>query len=546
MNFSVRTRLFLLTGLACAGLVLVGLLGSLQLRAFENAVQRNLAAVGDGMSTLVAVAQADTAFKTQVQEWKNILIRGNERAQFERYFQGFENEEREVRGHLSRVEPYLRARGQSALLTGLLQAHETLGARYRSALQSFNPADPDAGKRVDVAVRGMDREFSEGLAELVASIQQAELARMEQQAETAQHEYLSARNAILSTLAVVTVLLALLALLIVRSIDRALSAFSATMSRVCRDWDLRLRADTRGNNEISALASGLNAMLEQFQQLVREINEHAGQVQGTSSEVSTAVARINQHVGTLNDSTSTSAASVEQLTVSINHVRDNAEQTLRISEESAAAAREGGQVVRRTADGMQQTADAVRAAAEAVRHLGTQSDAIGGIVKVIHDVAEQTNLLALNAAIEAARAGESGRGFAVVADEVRQLAERSAQAAREITENIATMQQSALHAVSDMDGVVTQVGADSEQAQAAGEAIIRIQNGSQQVVTVAQEMTHALREQAQASNTLAAQIESIARSSDENASALNQTSSAVQTLEDMARRMHHAVARFSA
>lgn len=161
-------------------------------------------------------------------------------------------------------------------------------------------------------------------------------------------------------------------------------------------------------------------------------------------------------------------------------------------------------------------------------------------------MAEQTNLLALNAAIEVARAGAQGRGFAVVADAVRKLSERSAQSAREITENIGTMQQSAVVAIQDMDRVGDKVNDDSSLARAAGETIKRIEKGPLQVVSVTQEIAHALREQAQASDTLACQVEIIARSCDESAAALAETSTVVNTLEEMARTLHQTGARFSA
>ena len=247
----------------------------------------------------------------------------------------------------------------------------------------------------------------------------------------------------------------------------------------------------------------------------------------------------------LNDSTSTVAASIEQLTVSINHVRDNAEQTLGITRESAQLASTGGEVVSRTVGRMIDTAGRVRAAAQNVDELGTHTAAISDIVRVIREVAEQTNLLALNAAIEAARAGDQGRGFAVVADEVRKLAERTAQATHEIGEKISTVQQHASLAVNEMSKMVEQVNADADVAREDGEVIVRIEERARRVVDVAGEITSALREQAAASDTIARQLETIARSSDESTAALGQTTHSVRNLESMAASMNDAAAQFS-
>lgn len=545
MSLSVRARLILLGSLACAILAAVGLAGVAQLGSFSDATGKSLLETRQGIDALVAVGRADAAFKTQVQEWKNILIRGNDAAQYTRYLKGFEESETAVRAHLALVGKALDTAETRLKLDELGKAHDELGRRYREALNTFDASDPETGKQVDRAVRGMDRAFSEGLAQLVLAIQETQTRNIATQIERAEHTYLSVRNTTLAAIAIGLLIIASLSVLIIRRINHALAGFSETMTRVCRDWDLRLRADTRGNDEITAISAGLNQMLTQFQALVQQINAHADGVQGSASMVSSSVGQITQSVNLLNDATSSAAASIEELTVSINHVRDNASHTLEISRNSATQSEEGGRVIGTTADRMIDTAETVKTAALTVQQLGNQSRDISSIVQVIREVADQTNLLALNAAIEAARAGEQGRGFAVVADEVRKLAERSAIAAREIATKIEEIQHSAGVAVDGMQQIVDQVSEDAELARQAGEAIARIQAGARSVVNYAGDISEALQEQAMASDTLAEQVESIARSSDENTAALQQTSTTVIDLEHMATEMRKAVSRFA-
>lgn len=542
---TVKARLILLSLLGSAGVLIIGLYALVELSRFNQSMADSFERIQRGVSALVSVGRAQTDFKTQVQEWKNILIRGNDKTNFDRYLQGFESEEAAVQLELGRVQPYVRETLPEFDVASLVAEHQRMGQRYREALQRFDHNDPETGKAVDEAVRGMDRAFDEGLSKLVVGIQKHEIATLEETLIASRDTYSTVRLRLLVAIVALIAAMGAMATLVVQRIIRSLSALSDTMNRAAQQRDLRLRAAADGRDEITATGRSFNSMLEAFQKLIGKLREQAGSVAGNAADVSTTVSQIDESVNVLNDSTSTVAASIEQLTVSINHVRDNAEQTLSISRESAQLASSGGEAVSRTVGRMTDTAGRVHAAAQNVEELGTHTTSISDIVLVIREVADQTNLLALNAAIEAARAGEQGRGFAVVADEVRKLAERTSQATREIGDKISTVQARASQAVTEMSRMVEQVNTDADVAREAGDVMVRIQEHAHRVVEFADEINSALREQAIASDTIARQLETIARSSDETTAALGQTMHSVRNLESMAANMNDSAADFS-
>ena len=174
--------------------------------------------------------------------------------------------------------------------------------------------------------------------------------------------------------------------------------------------------------DFNVLRNNVNLVVGAFREAMEQINESANQF----AEGSRVIAESSQSLASGSQEQSSSVqqvtASIEELSRSVEGVKDNAHEADRVSKETTQLAEQGGQAVRKSAEAMEQ--------------IKTSSDQIAEIIQVISEIAGQTNLLALNAAIEAARAGEHGMGFAVVADEVRKLAERSNQAAGEITKLI--------------------------------------------------------------------------------------------------------------
>jgi methyl-accepting chemotaxis protein len=296
---------------------------------------------------------------------------------------------------------------------------------------------------------------------------------------------------------------------------------------------------------MAQVAGSVNALLDEFQAVVRRMKEAGIHVSEASDELAHSVAQLNTSVEQQNEATSAMAASVEELAVSVNHVADSSTTAQEIAHESLHRADQGGQVIERTAKEMVSMAETVQATSRKMENLGRRTEEIGSIAGVIKDIADQTNLLALNAAIEAARAGEQGRGFAVVADEVRKLAERTTAATAEIGDVIGAIQGETRQAVDDMHRMVDQVTANAAGARAAGESIVEIRQGSLRVVDVSADIATALKEQSAASDLIAKQVEVIASMSEENAVAMGEARDASEEMKRLSTEMHGMVVRFS-
>ncbi|WP_320150318.1 methyl-accepting chemotaxis protein [uncultured Tolumonas sp.] len=343
-----------------------------------------------------------------------------------------------------------------------------------------------------------------------------------------------------STLAI-TGFLAITGWLIYRQISRGLQAANSTISRIEDTLDFTLRAEVSGNDEISNMLKAFNQLISNMQNNLQELLQGAEQVSVSASQLQQSALKVSEGSGSQNTSTSHMAASVEEMTVSINHVADQAKTTSEQSNEVGRKAEAGQGVISHTVANIHAIAEAVDKAAEDIKQLEEKGREIESVINIIRAVAEQTNLLALNAAIEAARAGEQGRGFAVVADEVRTLAARTATSTKEIGDIISSIQNVSVSAVKRMQEATEKVVQGVEGAGQANETMEEICRVAAESVSLVADISHAIREQGAATNSIAQQVESVAQMVDENTQAANETANLANHLTKISGDMKTVV-----
>jgi methyl-accepting chemotaxis protein len=351
-----------------------------------------------------------------------------------------------------------------------------------------------------------------------------------------------------STISLVTLLAALaqglMGSLLFLQITRPVRRIQEEIATIRQSLDLSRRIPISGTNEMDQVASGLNALFAEFQDIVRGVQNSGNNVSSKSDELSYSVEQLLIAIEQQNEATTSMAASVEEVAVSVSLVSDSSATAQDIAQKSLTRAKDGGEAIEKSVSEMVAMADDVQLTSRAMEDLGRRSVEIGSIAVTIKEIAEQTSLLALNAAIEVARAGEQGRGFAVVADEVRKLAERTSLATKEIATVIGAIQEETRTAVADMHRMSSLVVTNADGARRAGETIGHIREGSLRVVEVASEMAVALKEQSSATEQIATQIEKVSSMSEKNTTEMAEAKAVATELKCLSAEMHDLVARF--
>ena len=293
-----------------------------------------------------------------------------------------------------------------------------------------------------------------------------------------------------------------------------------------------------------AIADSVNYTVEELRMLV-------GSVQNTAARVAQTTAQV--------DSTSTEllAASTEQLREiretgrsvldmagRINEVSSQAQESAQVARQSLQAAEQGLRAVQDAIGGMNAIRDQIQDTSKRIKRLGESSQEIGEITELISDITEQTNVLALNAAIQAASAGEAGRGFSVVAEEVQRLAERSADATRQIAALVKAIQTDTQDAVAAMERSTQGVVEGARLSDSAGTALTEIDRVSRRLAELIEQISSATSREAELANGVADNIQHIFAVTERTGEGTRMTAQQVRELSQVAEELRQSVSRF--
>ena len=293
-----------------------------------------------------------------------------------------------------------------------------------------------------------------------------------------------------------------------------------------------------------AIADSVNYTVEELRTLVSQVTGTAGRVTETTQQVEATstelLAASSEQLREIRDT----GESVLQMAGRINDVSGQAQETAAVARQSLEAAESGLRAVQNTIGGMNSIRDQIQETSKRIKRLGESSQEIGEITELISDITEQTNVLALNAAIQAASAGEAGRGFSVVAEEVQRLAERSADATRQIAALVKTIQTDTQDAVGAMERSTQGVVEGTRLSDAAGTALGEIDRVSRQLAELIGQISNQALSEAQSANVVAANIQHIFAVTEQTGEGTRSTAQMVRELSRTAEELKQSVARF--
>ncbi|QJR82052.1 chemotaxis protein [Alteromonas pelagimontana] len=487
------------------------------------------------------VSKILSTFKTQVQEWKNVLLRGSDEAKRNKYWASFQAREAEIDSAFEALllNPKISDTAR-ADIERFMRAHQTMAAKYREGYNAFVASGFDA-KVADSYVQGIDREPAQLLAAIGKNIaEQSQQAFEDMRTDTRQTLwtilFAAVALSILSTLYVVV----RLRRQVINPTKEIASGLAKLASSQYSD-----RISYSSEHELGVLADSARAIQNKLQSSVNQL-QHAEKdmkkAVSTLGEVSESIQQgaVEQHETsqTLDSSTD----KLREIVQSLVSITDQVAVATNNSERNVASCYA---TFEKANEGFRQLANTVNQSSEIVNDLQSRSANILKVVNVINEIADQTNLLALNAAIEAARAGEHGRGFAVVADEVRALAAKTQQSTREINNILTSFEAEARGAVTAMQAGKALSESNAQEAGTALITLTTVVNDIKETSTVVVALNAAADEQEAVLSDVETVIQNVISSSKRyhQLSQRNDISHSMQSMAMNVEKVVHALTR---
>lgn len=481
-------------------------------------------AVNQDVAYMTDISALNVTFKTQVQEWKNTLIRGKDADQRDKYWGRFLKNGADIQtAYKALLTSIPRQNPAYQHLSDFSDNYPVMLEAYKRGYQAFVDSGFDI-RVADNSVKGIDRPPTEQLNAAVDSMNKV-MAGLRTDIDERANSAFVLINVILLSVAIVSIIV--ISWFINSRILTPLNSVTQLSRQIAKgDFTGRIKSTTQ--DQIGQLTD--NIMLVQT-----DLSKVLGGILNDIQKLGEVIERLFSSFNTVDSSLKNQLRKSTDLQLNVSNmsqtgevIDDSIHQATDFVTESSKMADQGQVMFQENVSISESMLKATNNASEIISTLKKDSDDIGSVVNVINGIAEQTNLLALNAAIEAARAGESGRGFAVVADEVRTLANKTQESTKQISDNIAKLQSAADRAVSAMDSGKQQAELSLSHANQSQEFIVTLHSAFAKVTILNHQVKNAVLQQKSQAEKVTLDIQSIADLS-------NQSQQDAKVMEDASK-----------
>ena len=536
---SLRAQILILLSSSLFAMLLIALAC---FHFLSNGVQRYADLIDGPLHTSQLIDEANLQFKVQVQEWKNVLVRGKQPAELNKYWGQFEERQRQVQSILGElaaqpgIAPQLKSR-----IERLRDEHRLLGVAYQKGRDAYVAAgaDPAAG---DAAVKGVDRASSEQMSELVTQLRKQGVEQSQQISASAD------RTVWLGILVMLAsgLLIGVLSLWLVnRNLVEPIGKLIEYVAQLSQGRFSERVASTR-QDELGKLAAAANTLRDFLADTFSRLQVSAQDLDSASGELKSIASLMALGTNEQFSRTDQVATAMNEMSATAQEVARHAADAARAADDADQSAQQGEKVMQSTIHTIARMRTEIASTATVIRRLEADSGRIGTVLEVIRSIAEQTNLLALNAAIEAARAGEAGRGFAVVADEVRSLAQRTAASIIEINQIIETVQSGAVDAAQAIESGQSRSEESVEHVTQAGVMLERITHAVEAIRDMNRQIATAAEEQTSVAEDISRNLIEITSIASTNLDNVQRTEVASHNLHGLSGQLNEVTARLSA
>jgi methyl-accepting chemotaxis protein len=505
---TLKTRLllillFALTFMTAASLYTNSLLTS----KIEN--YQSLLAVESHAAVKIGTLNQD--FKTQVQEWKNVILRGHDEKDLDKYWTRFQEKQSSIQNDAATILALPLSAKIAEQVDIFAKSHAAIYEKYEQGYRLFLDSDFDH-IQADAFVRGIDREPSKALNTAVV-FSTAEIVDA--------NEHLSQSADKLSTISFSIVVFVLTTALLVTErilsvkVTRPITQMIKQLKHVSRG-DFSKSISLEGEDEIAQMSQSIELVRDKMASISDELSVKQIALKEVSQSIDSSAHTLQQKAEEQNSQANIISESTQAMTLSVKHIQQQSSHASKSAENVKLAADESKRMMEGTIRSIQHSTSQIRTTAKVIEQLGQDTELVGSVVDVINGVAEQTNLLALNAAIEAARAGEQGRGFAVVADEVRTLASRTQKSTEEIKLIIEKLQSGALKAVDAISKGSSDIQDSENLVKQTSEVLLTVDKAADEITQVNTVINASMEEQLLLNQNIDEQVESMQKTANQS------------------------------